>query len=127
MKGHGYRKTAENMISKYSTKYNGTIFGQLITNMQGIATARYQAIIPEFTTIRDLVEPILAEYGVAGPQKAAYLAFAFALTRHANRNSGESLQNIASGMVSYYATAYGLNPTILNAIVNVVTGAVQYY
>ncbi len=69
----------------------------------------------------------LAEYGVAGPQKAAYLAFAFALTRHANRNSGESLQNIASGMVSYYATAYGLNPTILNAIVNVVTGAVQYY
>ncbi len=127
MKGHGYRKTAEAMITKYSTKYNGTIFGQLITNMQNVAISRYQAIIPEFTTIRDLVEPILAEYGVAGPQKAAYLAFAFALTRHANRNSGESLQNIASGMVSYYATAYGLNPTILNAIVNVVTGAVQYY
>jgi hypothetical protein len=127
VKGHGYRKTAEDMIAKYSTKYNGTIFGQLITNMQGVATARFQAIIPEFTTIRDLVEPILANYGVAGPQKAGYLAFAFALTRHANRNSGESLQNIASGMVSYYATAYGLNPTILNAIVNVVTGAVQYY
>jgi len=115
------------MFKKYQKKFNPTVIGTRFTDIQDLAFERAQSGLNMVGTVRDLVRPILDGYGITGGQRATYLAFGTALLRHVVRNKGESAKKIASGLKSYYVTAYGLDPSICDEIIQVVCGwAIPY-
>jgi len=120
-------KTGLDMWRKYQAKFNPTVVGTRFTDVQSLALERAQEGLNLVGTARDLVRPILDEYGIGGGQRATYLAFATALLRHAIRQKADVMKNTASGLKSYYTTAYGLDPSICDELTQVITGWVVPY
>jgi len=120
-------KAGIDMFKKYQKKYNPGVIGTRFGDVQDLALERAQEGLIMVGTVRDLVRPILDTYGVTGGQKATYLAFALALMRHVIRSKGEAAKKIAEGLKAYFVTSYGLDPVILDEIIQVVCGwAVPY-
>ena len=121
-----YRKGIDR-IRKYEVKFNPTVVSTRFTDVKDLAIERAQEGLITFAGIDDLVRPILDKYGVMGTMKALYLAFARKLYKHVSRTGGEAASKVASGLKSYFVTAYGADPAILDEIINVVVGyAVPY-
>jgi len=77
--------------------------------------------------VRDLIRPILDKYGIGGGQRATYFAFGTALLRHVIRQKEAVATKTADGLKSYYVNAYGLDPSVLDEIIQVVVGwAIPY-
>lgn len=115
-------KTTQMMFKKYSVKFNPTVIGTRFTDVRDLALERMQEGISIVGVVRDLVRPILDEYGIGGGLRATYLAFALALARHIMRQKGKVATKIADGLKSYYVTSYGLDPSICDEIIQVVVG-----
>jgi len=123
----GLYKTGLDMWKKYQAKFNPTVIGTRFTDIRDLALDRMQEGINLIAVARDLVRPILDEYGVSGGIRATYLAFATALLRHVIRQKGKVATKIAEGLKSYYTTAYDLDPSILDEIIQVIVGwAIPY-
>jgi len=120
-------KTGLDMWKKYQVKFNPAVVGTRFGDVRDLALDRAQEGLNLVGTVRDLVRPILDEYGVGGGQRATYLAFGTALLRHVVRQKGDVMKNTSSGLKSYYVTAYGLDPTICDEIIQVITGWVVPY
>jgi len=120
-------KTGIEMFKKYEKKFNPTVIGTRFTDIKDLALERAQAGLNIVGTIRDLVRPILDEYGITGGLRATYLAFALALARHVVRQKGEAAKKIASALKSYYVSAYGLAPEVCDEIIQVVCGWALVY
>jgi len=120
-------KTGLDMYKKYEKKFNATVIGTRFTDVRDLALERMQAGINIVGTARDLVRPILDEYGVTGGIRATYLAFATSLLRHVLRQKGKSATKIASGLKNYYVSAYDLDPKICDEIIEVIVGWVGVY
>jgi len=120
-------KTGLDMWKKYQAKFNPAVIGTRFTDIQSLALDRAQAGLNLVGTARDLVRPILDEYGVSGGQRATYLAYGTALLRHIIRQKGDVAKKTASGLKSYYVTAYGLDPDIIDEITQVIAGWVIPY
>lgn len=115
------------MYKKYSKKYNPTVIGTRFTDVQDVALDRAQEGLITVGTVRDMVRPILDAYGITGGLRATYLAFALALARHILRQKGEAAKKIATALKNYFVSAYDLDPSICDEIINVVVGwAVPY-
>lgn len=115
------------MFRKYQAKFNPTVIGTRFSDIQQIALERAQEGLITVGTIRDLVRPILDQYGVTGGLRATYLAFAQALARHMFRQKGDAAKKIANALKNYYVSAYDLDPGVCDEIINVVTGWVSPY
>jgi len=115
------------MFKKYQAKYNPTVVSTRFTDVQGVALDRAQAGLNTIHTVRELIRPILDEYGVTGGQRATYLAFATKLWKHINRQRGDAAKKYADGLKSYFVTAFGLDPSILDEIIQVISGWVMPY
>ncbi len=120
-------KTGIDMYKKYEKKFNPTLVGTRFTDVQEVALERAQAGLNTVNTVRELVRPILDGYGITGGIRATYLAFGLALYRHIIRQKGEAGKKYANGLKSYYVTAMGLDPSILDEIIQVVAGWVIPY
>ncbi len=72
--------------------------------------------IVSVANVQFLVGGILDQYGVAGPARAIYIAFGEKVWHATQRLTGPALANEVNGLTSYFQTAYGANPTILQAI-----------
>jgi len=120
-------KTGLDMYKKYQAKYNPTVVSTRFTDVQNIALDRAQAGLNSVHTVRELVRPILDEYGITGGTRANYLAFATSLWKHIIRQKGEAAKKYADGLKSYFVTALGLDPSILDEIIQVVCGWVIPY
>lgn len=120
-------KSGLEMWKKYQKKFNPTVIGTRFTDIQDLALERAQEGLNAVGTVRDLVRPILDNYGIGGGQRATYLAFALALFRHVLRQKGETAKTVASALKSYFVSAYGLDPSICDDIIQVVCGwAIPY-
>ena len=120
-------RTGIDMFKKYQKKYNPTVIGTRFTDVQEVALERAQDGLNYVHTVRELVRPILDEYGITGGARATYLAFALALWRHIIRQKGASAKKYADGLKAYYVTAFGLDPAVLDEIIQVVSGWVMPY
>ena len=120
-------KSGLDMWKKYQVKFNASVIGTRFTDVRDLALDRAQEGLNMVATARDLVRPILDEYGIGGGQRATYLAFATSLLRHVIRQKGDVAKNIASGLKSYFVTAYGLDPSICDEIIQVISGWVIAY
>lgn len=115
-------RTGIMMYKKYAAKFNPTVIGTRFSDVKDLALERAQAGLNMVGTVRELVRPILDEYGIGGGQRGTYLAFALALNKHVLRAKGETAKKIASGLKAYFVNAYGLDPDVLDEIINVVAG-----
>lgn len=115
------------MFKKYEKKFNPTVIGTRLSDVRDLALERAQEGLITVGTIRDLVRPILDQYGVTGGLRATYQAFALALARHMFRQKGDAAKKIAAALKSYFVSAYDLDPGICDEIINVVTGWVTPY
>jgi len=115
-------RTGIDMYKKYEAKFNPTVIGTRFSDIKQVALERAQAGLNTVATIRELVRPILDEYGVVGGQRGTYLAFALKLAKHVMRSKGEGAKKFAAGLKSYFVNAFGLDPDILDEIINVVAG-----
>jgi len=115
-------KTGLDMWKKYQAKFNPTVVSTRFTDVQQIALDRAQAGLNMVATVRDLVRPILDNYGVGGGMRATYLAFATALMRHVIRQKGDVATKVATGLKDYFVNAYGLDPSVCDEIIQVVVG-----
>ncbi len=120
-------KSGLDMWQKYNAKFNPTVVSTRFTDVKDVAVGRAQEGLNMVATARDLIRPILDKYGVAGGQRATYLAFGQALLRHVIRSKGDAASKIASGLKSYYTTAYNLDPAICDEIIQVIAGWVVPY
>ena len=115
------------MFKKYEKKYNPSVIGTRFTDVKDLALERAQEGLLTIGTIRDLVRPILDAYGITGPTRGTYLAFAQKLWRHVSRAKGEAAKKIATALKNYFVSAYDLDPSICDEIINVVVGyAIPY-
>lgn len=120
-------KTGLDMWKKYQAKFNPTVIGTRFGDVQQIALDRAQAGLNAVATARDLIRPILDEYGIGGGLRATYLAFGTALLKHVIRQKGDTAKKVATGLKNYYVTAYGLDPSICDEIIQVISGWVVPY
>ena len=120
-------RTGIDMFKKWQAKYNPTVVSTRFTDVQSVATERAQAGLNYVHTVRELIRPILDQYGITGGLRGTYMAFALALWRHVTRQSAEAASKIATGLKSYFVTAYGLDPAVCDEIINVVSGWVAPY
>mgnify|MGYP003875709263 CR=1 FL=1 len=120
-------KSGIDMFKKWKSKYNPTVVGTRFTDVSAVAEERAQGGLNYVHTVRELVRPILDQYGVTGGMRANYLAFALALWRHISRQKSEGAKKIANGLKSYFVTAYDLDPAICDEIIQVVSGWVMPY
>jgi hypothetical protein len=117
-------RTGLDMFSKYQKKYNPTVVETRFTDVQDVAFARAQAGLHSVAVIREMIRDVLDTQGVAGGDRATYLAFALKLWKHVSRQGGANKEKIKDGLVAYFKTAYGLDESILSAIGDAIIVAV---
>jgi hypothetical protein len=113
-------KTGLMMFDKYSKKYNPTVIGTRFGDVQPVALARAQAGLNAVDTVRSLIRDYLDAQGITGGVRATYLAFGLALWKHVERQGGAASDKIASGLIAYFKTAYGLDEGLLTDIANAI-------
>jgi hypothetical protein len=120
-------KSGLDMWKKYSAKFNPTVIGTRFTDVKDLALDRAQEGLNMVATVRELIRPILDQYGVGGGQRGTYLAFGLALMSHVVRQKGAVATATATGLKSYFTGSYGLDPHICDEIIQVVVGwAIPY-
>jgi len=120
-------RTGAGRVRKYSLKFDPDIVRSRFAAVKDLAVERAEDGMITFYAIETLVKDILDKYGITGPNRATYLAFAKKLYRHALRHGKEAGIKVANGLKEYWVTAYGANPSILDEIINVVTAiAIPY-
>jgi hypothetical protein len=120
-------RTGQWRFAKYSAKYDPTTIGTRFAQVKDVALARAQEGILLYASVQDLVRPILDKYGVTGTDRAKYIGFANKLLAHVLRAPSQSGAKYASGLKSFYVTALGADPAILDEIIQVVAGWVAPY
>ena len=115
-RGRGLPKAGNARLAKWQAKYDPTVVQTRFTEVQQVAISRAQEGIVSIANIQSLVGDLLNQYGVGGPMRATYIAFGEKVWHATQRVSGATLANEVNGLTSYFQTAYGANPTILQAI-----------
>jgi len=120
-------KSGIDMYKKYVAKYNPEVVSTRFTDVESVAKDRANEGLGSIATVRNLVRPILDEYGVTGGLRATYLAFATKLAKHGLRQGADSMTKIATALKSYFVSAYDLDADICDEIIQVVVGwAIAY-
>jgi len=115
-RGRGLPKPGNSRLAKWQAKYDPTVVQTRFNEVQAVAVSRAQEGIVSIANIQSLIGSILNQYGVAGPTRAVYIAFGEKVWHATQRVDAQTLANEVNGLTSYFQTAYGANPTILQAI-----------
>ena len=115
-RGRGLPKPGNSRLAKWQAKYDPTVVQTRFTEVQQVALSRAELGIISVAEVQSLIGGILDQYGVAGPMRATYIAFGEKVWHATQRLTGQALANEVNGLTSYFQTAYGANPTILQAI-----------
>jgi len=113
-------KSLSDRVKKYTAKYNPDTIKARLTQVQGIAEDRLLDALPFVVTIREATRNILQTNGVPAGMHAVYYSFAFRAASKAMKHTGETLDQILSGMIDRWVTAFGADPAILEQIANLV-------
>jgi len=115
-RGRGLPKPGNSRLAKWQAKYDPAVVQTRFNEVQSVAVSRAQEGIVSIANIQSLIGSILNQYGVAGPTRAVYIAFGEKVWHVTQRVTGATLANEVNGLTSYFQTAYGANPAILQAI-----------
>ncbi len=115
-RGRGLPKPGNSRLAKWQAKYDVTVIQARFNDVQQVAISRAQEGIVSIANVQFLIGGVLDQYGIAGPMRATYIAFGEKVWHATQRLTGQALANEVNGLTSYFQTAYGANPTILQAI-----------
>lgn len=115
-RGRGLPKPGNSRLAKWQAKYDPTVVQARFNEVQQVALSRAELGIIAVAEVQSLIGGILDQYGVAGPMRAVYIAFGEKVWHATQRLTSQALANEVNGLTSYFQTAYGANPTILQAI-----------
>jgi len=118
-------RTYDKRWRNYQAAIDPTVVSTKFTNRKDLMVAGQQELQAELTDMEIKVRQILDDEGIIGNFRIPYLNFARALFRAKGHNSGLALQKIASAEKAKFV-AIGLDPDILDKIINVVIGAAAY-
>ena len=117
-RGRVLPKSGQSRYAKWSAKYDPAVIQARFNAVGPVAQARAQEGIISIANVQELISGVLNMYGVAGPMRATYIAFGEKVWHESQRLTGPALQAVVNGLISYFETAFGANPTILQAIVD---------
>jgi len=120
-------KTGVDRYEKYEKKYVPDTVRDRFSQVETVAKRRAQHGLIEWASMQDLVRGILNKYGITATDRAKYIGFANKLLKHMLRHGGDSAKVFAEGLKAYYVTALKADPTILDEIINIITGWVIPY
>lgn len=120
-------RTPQRRYSKWASKYVPDTISARFSQVETEAKERAEEGLIIFGNFDFEIAPILDKYGIAGPNRANYLAFARKVLRSAMRVTGKALDNQVLGLKAYWTTAYGADPTVLDEIINKVLGYIPTY
>jgi len=130
-KGHTPRSYSQRYAkwnAKFSAFGNPTVASTILTNVAPVAQENFQTNVPKFTAVSEQVSAVLSEYGITGPNRAIYQGFGLKVARALNRlGGGPALVNMINGLKAYYISAFNANPTVLDAVTNIITGSPNGY
>ena len=115
-RSRGLPKTGQQRYAKWQAKYDPTVVQTRFNEVSAVAQARAQAGILAAAQAQELVSGILDQYGIAGPARAIYISFGLKVFHATQRLVGPALQTEVNGLIQYWQTAYGANPTLLQTI-----------
>lgn len=114
--------------AKFTAFSNPTVASTILSNVAPIAQQNFQTNVPKFSSVNEQVSAVLTELGVTGPNRAIYQGYALKVARALNRlGGGQALVNMINGLKAYYISAYNANPSILDAVTNIITGSPNGY
>jgi len=120
-------RTGIDRFEKYSVKYVPDTVRDRFAQVESVAKRRAQAGLLEWGAMQDIIRGILNKYGVTATDRAKYIGFANKLLKHMLKHGGESAKLAAEGLKQYYVTFLKADPTILDEIIQVITGWVVPY
>jgi len=120
-------RTPQRRYSKWSAKYVPDTISARFSQVETEAKERAQEGLIIYANLDFDIGATLDKYGVAGPARAVYLAFARKALKEAMRIGGKALDNMLLGLKSYFVTAMGADPTILDEIIKKIIGYVPTY
>ncbi len=130
-KGHTPRSYSQRYAkwgAKFTAFSNPTVASTILTNVTPVAQENFQTNVPKFVAVNQQVSAVLSEYGITGPQRAIYQGYGLKVARALNRlGGGPALVNMINGLKAYYINAFNANPTVLDAVTNIITGSPTGY
>jgi len=130
-KGHTPRSYSQRYAkwgAKFTAFSNPTVASTILTNVSPVAQENFQTNVPKFVAVNQQVAAVLSEYGITGPQRAIYQGYGLKVARALNRlGGGPALVNMINGLKAYYINAFNANPTVLDAVTNIITGSPTGY
>lgn len=115
-------------LEKYGLKYpDAATMTARITAVKTLMDLRYEGASSPIVNVVDAVRSILEAEGVPAGMHGVYYAFAQMLQKALFSHSDATLGKVASGLKSYFVTAFGAEESIIDAILLAVLGTVPPY
>ena len=111
-------------FTKYSVKFDPATISSRFTQVKDLALDLAQEGLAKYATLDEVVANILDVHGVVGNARVIYRNFARIVMKNAERFSGEALAKKLAGEKQKFVVGYGLDPAILDKIVEAITGLV---
>ncbi len=130
-KGHTPRSFNQR-YAKWSAKFtafsNPTVANTILNAVTPVAENNFEQNESIMASMNEQVAGLLTEVGVTGPNRAIYQGFALKLYREKNRlGNGPSLGAMAQALKQYYVAGFNANPSIIDQIIELVTGSPTGY
>jgi Sulfolobus virus coat protein C terminal. len=109
-------------FTKYSVKLDPATIASRFTQVKDLALDLAQEGLTKYAALDDIVSGILDTHGIVGNARVVYRNFARIVMKNAERFSGEALAKKLAGEKQKFIVAYGLDPVILDKIIEAVTG-----
>ena len=118
-------RSYETRIRKYELAVIPDVVRSKFEALKPLMLDQEEARLSEIVNIEVAVRAVLDDNGIMGDFRVPYLNFARALYSKKGHNSGLALQKIASAEKAKFV-ALGLDPDILDKIIEIVIGAPAY-
>jgi len=120
-------RTPSKRYNKWDAKFDPEVVSSRFTAIKSVAEANAQDGLIPFADLDFQLNDILDRNGIAGVDRAKYKAFARKLLKSSYRHTGSALDHVALGLKTYFVTAYGCDPSVLDSIILFVLGYTPTY
>jgi len=120
-------RTPSKRYNKWDVKFDPTVVSSRFTAVKSIAEMNAQDGMIPFADLDFTINDILDKNAIAGVDRAKYKAFARKLLKSSYRHTQSALDHVALGLKNYFVTAYGCDPSVLDAIILFILGYTPTY
>lgn len=120
-------RTPSRRYQKWLAKFDPDVIRSRFEAVKDVATGNAQDGLIPYANFDFVLSDLLDKHGIAGPDRAKYRAFARKALRASYTHTQSALDHVILGLKSYFVTAYGCDPDVLDAIILQVLGYTPTY